>query len=261
MFQEVKGVVDAVMTGFNGTIMAYGQTSAGKSFSMEGLSLRDPETQGIIPRCVDKLFEEIERADEDNQFQVVLSYYEIYCEKVRDLLNPLQINLKLRESKNAGFLIQDVTEIYCTDRESVLRVIEFGKANRAAAPTLMNAESSRSHSIVSILVDQKNTVTGRNKKGTLFLVDLAGSEKVSKTGASGMRLEEAKNINGSLTTLGMVINALCDGQPHIPYRDSKLTMILMDALGGNSRTTLVICCNPEHKHAPETLSTLRFGER
>jgi kinesin family protein 5 len=261
MFNEVKGVVDAVMAGFNGTIMAYGQTSAGKSFSMEGLSLRDPGTQGVIPRCVDKLFDEIEEADEDNQFQVILSFYEIYCEKVRDLLNPQQTNLKLRESKNAGFIVQDVTEIYCTDRESVLRVIEFGKANRAAAPTLMNAESSRSHSIVSIMVDQKNTSTGRNKKGNLFLVDLAGSEKVSKTGASGMRLEEAKNINGSLTTLGMVINALCDNQGHVPYRDSKLTMILMDALGGNSKTTLIICCNPEHKHTPETLSTLRFGER
>ena len=142
-----------------------------------------------------------------------------------------------------------------------MRLIELGKTNRESAPTLMNAESSRSHSIVSILVDQKNTTSGRQKKGTLFLVDLAGSEKVSKTGASGVRLEEAKNINGSLTTLGMVINALCDGSGHVPYRDSKLTMILSDALGGNSKTTLIICCNPEQKHSPETLSTLRFGER
>lgn len=157
--------------------------------------------------------------------------------------------------------MQDVTEIFCTDRDSVLRVIELGKLNRAQAPTLMNAESSRSHSIVTLEVHQKNTKTGRLKRGVLFLVDLAGSEKVSKTGASGMRLEEAKNINSSLTTLGMVINALCDGNSHIPYRDSKLTMILMEALGGNSKTTLIICCNPEQKHSSETLSTLRFGER
>ena len=106
-----------------------------------------------------------------------------------------------------------------------------------------------------------DTSSGRNRQGSLYLVDLAGSEKVGKTGATGMRLEEAKNINGSLTTLGMVINALCEGQSHVPYRDSKLTQILHDALGGNSKTTLIVCCNHEESHVPETLSTLRFGER
>jgi kinesin family protein 5 len=261
VYHEVSGVVTSVMDGFNGTVMAYGQTSAGKSFTMEGLSLWDANSMGVIPRCVDALFEEINKADSAIQFQVVLSFYEIYCEKIRDLLNPSQVNLKIRESKTSGFMVQDITEVYCTDRESVLRVIEVGKANRVTAPTLMNAESSRSHSIVSILIDQKDLTTGRNKRGVLFLVDLAGSEKVSKTGASGMRLEEAKNINSSLTTLGMVINALCDGSSHVPYRDSKLTMILTDALGGNSKTTLIICCNPDARHIPETISTLRFGER
>ena len=113
-----------------------------------------------------------------------------------------------------------------------MSVINTGKVNRASAPTLMNAESSRSHSILTILLTQKNDNKGINLKGKLFLVDLAGSEKISKTGATGTRLEEAKNINKSLTTLGMVINALCDGSPHICYRDSKLTRILMDALGG-----------------------------
>jgi kinesin family protein 5 len=249
------------MSGFNGTVMAYGQTSAGKSFTMEGPSLLDTSMQGVIPRCIDKLFDEINRADANVQFQVIVSYYEIYCEKVRDLLNPQQTNMKIREAKNGGFIVQDITELSCTGRESVLRVIEQGKANRASAPTLMNAESSRSHSIFSISIDQRNSQTGRHKRGTLYLVDLAGSEKVSKTGASGMRLEEAKNINSSLTTLGMVINALCDAAAHVPYRDSKLTMLLMEALGGNSKTTLIICCNPESKHSPETLSTLRFGER
>jgi kinesin family protein 5 len=249
------------MSGFNGTVMAYGQTSAGKSFTMEGPSLWDVASMGVIPRVIDGLFEAIMAADQAIQFQVTVSFYEIYCEKIRDLLNPSQFNLKIRESKTDGFVVQDVTEIYCTDRESVLRVIELGKANRASAPTLMNAESSRSHSIVSILVDQRDLNTGRHRKGMMFLVDLAGSEKVSKTGASGVRLEEAKNINSSLTTLGMVINALCDGVGHIPYRDSRLTMLLAEALGGNSKTTLIICCNPEQRHTPETLSTLRFGER
>lgn len=138
----------------------------------------------------------------------------------------------------------------------------MGKTNRAAAPTLMNAESSRSHSILSINVTQNDKNSGRIKRGNLFLVDLAGSEKVSKTGAKGARLEEAKNINSSLTTLGMVINSLCEGNSsHVPYRDSKLTMILQEALGGNSKTTLLICCNPEANHSPESISTLRFGER
>jgi kinesin family protein 5 len=261
VFDEVKGVIGSVLGGFNGTIMAYGQTSAGKSFTMEGLSLWEGENQGLIPRCINLLFEEIAKSESSLQFQVVVSFYEVYCEKIRDLLNPQAVNLKLRETKENGFVVQDITEIFCTDRDSVMRVIEFGKTNRASAPTLMNAESSRSHSIVSILVDQKDTVSGRQRRGNLFLVDLAGSEKVSKTGASGMRLEEAKNINSSLTTLGMVINSLCDRAGHVPYRDSKLTMILMEALGGNSKTTLIICCTKESSQQSETVSTLRFGER
>lgn len=205
VFETVCGVVDSVISGFNGTIMAYGQTSAGKSFTMEGPSLWDTEAQGIMPRCIDMLFQRIEDTDEAIQFQLLVSYYEVYCEKVRDLLNPSSVNLKVRETKADGFVVQDITEVSCTDREEVLRIIELGKANRASAPTLMNAESSRSHSIVSILVDQQDTKTGRQRRGSLFLVDLAGSEKVSKTGAKGMRLEEAKNINSSLTTLGTIV--------------------------------------------------------
>lgn len=259
IFAEVKDAIGSILAGFNGAIMAYGQTSAGKSHTMEG-NTSSKDSLGIIPRCINGIFEEIERAELNIQFQVLISYYEIYCEKIRDLLNPSQSNMKVRENK-ASFLIQDITEISVTDSQSCFRVIEMGKTNRATSPTLMNAESSRSHSIFSITIEQRNTDTGRFRKGKLFLVDLAGSEKVSKTGASGLRLEEAKNINSSLTTLGMVINALSDGSSHVPYRDSKLTMLLMEALGGNSKTTLIICCNPEAKHSPETISTLRFGER
>ena len=248
------------MTGFNGTILAYGQTSSGKTHTMEGPSLRDTVSQGISPRTIDLLFNCIRQADVTVVFTVSVSYFEIYNEKLRDLLNPLSDNMKIRE-KPEGFTIQDITEVYCTDKESVMRVIDTGKTHRASAPTLMNAESSRSHSLLSIYVHQRNEMTGRHRRGKLFLIDLAGSEKVSKTGAKGTRLEEAKNINRSLTTLGMVINALCDGSPHVPYRDSKLTRVLTDSLGGNSKTTLIICCAPELSHLPETLSTLRFGER
>jgi kinesin family protein 5 len=153
------------MDGFNGAVLAYGQTSAGKSWTMEGPSIWDTEAQGVVPRCVDKLFEDIEKAPSTVQFQIIVSYYEIYCEKVRDLLNPMQTNMKVRETKTEGFIVQDVTEVYCTDKNSVLRVVEMGKTNRIAAPTLMNAESSRSHSIFSILVDQQDTASGRHKKG------------------------------------------------------------------------------------------------
>ena len=184
----------------------------------------------------------------------------MYCERIRDLLNPANDNLKIREMRN-GFMIQDITEINIVDREGIINAIETGKSYRASAATLMNAESSRSHSILSILINQQNSSTGRQRKGKIFLVDLAGSEKISKTGAQGLRLEEAKNINKSLTALGMVINALCDGSPHVPYRDSKLTRILQDSLGGNSKTTLIICCASESRHGQETVSTLRFGER
>jgi kinesin family protein 5 len=198
---------------------------------MEGPSLWDANAQGVIPRTVEKLFSAILEADSSIQFTVSVSYFEVYCEKIRDLLNPQQDNMKIRETKADGCTIQDITEVFCTNREGVITAIETGKTYRACAPTLMNAESSRSHSILSIVVNQKSQTTGRHKKGKMYLVDLAGSEKVSKTGATGARLEEAKNINRSLTTLGMVINSLCDGNSHIPYRDSKLTRILQDSLG------------------------------
>lgn len=230
---------------------------------MEGPSLWDVRTQGVIPRAIDCLFQAIDDADEDTTFSVAVSYYEVYNEKVRDLLNPQSDDLKMREypNKSEGWFIQDVTETFCTERDSVIRLLETGKSYRATASTLMNADSSRSHSILSILVGQKNDKSGRNLKGRLFLVDLAGSEKISKTGATGQTKKEAIGINVSLTTLGMVINALCDGSSHIPYRDSKLTLILKNSLGGNSKTTLIICCASESRHMMETVSTLRFGER
>jgi kinesin family protein 5 len=145
--------------------------------------------------------------------------------------------------------------------DDVLHVLETGKVNRTNAPTLMNTASSRSHTIFSLSLEQKNPVARTTLKSRLFMVDLAGSEKVSQTGAEGLRLQEAKKINQSLTSLSMVIKALCDGILHIPYRNSKLTRLLQDSLGGNSRTALIICCAPEGKHFQETLSTLRFGDR
>lgn len=141
---------------------------------MEGPSWHDRTTQGVISRSIDKLFHLISLADDTIEFQIVASYCEVYNEKLRDLLNPKEDNMKIRESKTEGFIVHDLTEAVCVDKDELFRIIELGKANRMSAPTLMNAESSRSHSIFSVTVKQKNLETGRRKKGRLFLVDLAG---------------------------------------------------------------------------------------
>jgi kinesin family protein 5 len=187
---------------------------------------------------------------------------EIYMERIRDLLAPQHDNLPIHEEKNRGVYVKGLLEIYVSSVDEVFEVMRRGGMARAVAATNMNQESSRSHSIFVITITQKNVETGSAKSGQLFLVDLAGSEKVGKTGASGQTLEEAKKINKSLSALGMVINALTDGKSsHIPYRDSKLTRILQESLGGNSRTTLIINCSPSSYNDAETLSTLRFGTR
>jgi kinesin family protein 5 len=150
----------------------------GKSWTMEGPDHYDPDLKGVIPRSIERLFNAISNAAATIRFTVQLSYYEIYCERVRDLLNPLLDNLKLRETKEEGFIIPEITEIFCVDEETVFQTLAIGKSNRASAPTLMNAESSRSHSILSLILGQTDEVSGRSKRSRLFLVDLAGSEKV-----------------------------------------------------------------------------------
>ncbi|KAG0172689.1 hypothetical protein DFQ28_009667 [Apophysomyces sp. BC1034] len=259
---SIKSIVDDVVAGYNGTVFAYGQTGSGKTFTMMGSSIDDVENKGIIPRIVEQIFESIMVAPPNMEFTVKVSYMEIYMEKVRDLLNPSQDNLQIHEDKTKGVYVKGVLEVYVSSTEEVYEVMRSGGNNRMVAYTHMNAESSRSHSLVMITITQKNLDTGAAKSGKLYLVDLAGSEKVGKTGASGQTLEEAKKINKSLTALGMVINALTDGKSnHVPYRDSKLTRILQESLGGNSRTTLIINCSPSSYNEAETLGTLRFGAR
>ncbi|KAI8071186.1 kinesin heavy chain [Gilbertella persicaria] len=259
---SIKTIVDDVTAGYNGTVFAYGQTGSGKTFTMMGADIDDENTRGIIPRIVGQIFDSIMAAPSNLEFTVKVSYMEIYMEKVRDLLNPTQDNLPIHEDKTHGVYVKGLLEVYVGSTEDVYEVMRNGSGNRVVSATNMNAESSRSHSIVVITITQKNIDTGAAKSGKLYLVDLAGSEKVGKTGASGQTLEEAKKINKSLTALGMVINALTDGKSsHVPYRDSKLTRILQESLGGNSRTTLIINCSPSSYNEAETLSTLRFGMR
>ncbi|KAI0140112.1 kinesin-domain-containing protein [Hypoxylon sp. NC0597] len=259
---SIKPTVDDILNGYNGTVFAYGQTGAGKSYTMMGTSIEDEEGKGITPRIVEQIFSSIMSSPPTIEYTVRVSYMEIYMERIRDLLAPQNDNLPVHEEKNRGVYVKGLLEIYVSSVEEVFEVMKRGGNARAVAATNMNQESSRSHSIFVITISQKNLETGSMKSGQLFLVDLAGSEKVGKTGASGQTLEEAKKINKSLSALGMVINALTDGKSsHIPYRDSKLTRILQESLGGNSRTTLIINCSPSSYNDAETLSTLRFGMR
>lgn len=259
---SLRPTVDDLLKGYNGTVLAYGQTGSGKSHTMMGPSLDDQEMRGAIPRIVDLIFEMIEKSPSDIEYMVRVSYMEIYMEKIKDLLLPSNDNLPIHEEKARGVHVKGLTETYVSSAEEVFDVMRQGTSARSVASTNMNSESSRSHSIFCIVVSQKNITTGSQKSGQLFLVDLAGSEKVGKTGASGQTLEEAKKINKSLSALGNVINALTDGKSvHVPYRDSKLTRILQESLGGNSRTSLIVNCSPSSFNDQETISTLRFGTR
>ena len=229
---------------------------------MMGSDIDDEESKGIIPRIVEQIFASILASPGNIEYTVRVSYMEIYMERIRDLLQPSNDNLPVHEEKSRGVYVKGLLEIYVSSVAEVYEVMRRGGTARATAATNMNQESSRSHSIFVITITQKNVETGSAKSGQLFLVDLAGSEKVGKTGASGQTLEEAKKINKSLSALGMVINSLTDGKStHIPYRDSKLTRILQESLGGNSRTTLIINCSPSSYNGEETLGTLRFGVR
>lgn len=255
-------IISAVMHGFNGTVFAYGQTSSGKTFTMTGPNLFDREQMGIIPRMIQDVFEKIENSSANLEFTVKIGFCEIYMEKIKDLLDSKKINLKVHEDKTRGLFIENLTEKYVSNKEEVYEMLKFGTENREVASTNMNAGSSRSHSLFIVTITQTNSNDYSAKVGKLYLVDLAGSEKVGKTGAEGKRLEEAKTINKSLTMLGQVINALTDGKSkHIPYRDSKLTRVLQDSLGGNAKTALIVTCSPSPYNEPETISTLRFGIR
>uniref|UniRef100_A0AAX7TRV0 Kinesin-like protein n=1 Tax=Astatotilapia calliptera TaxID=8154 RepID=A0AAX7TRV0_ASTCA len=256
-----KQIVKDVLCGYNGTIFAYGQTSSGKTHTMEG-KLHDPHQMGIIPRIAEDIFNHIFAMDENLEFHIKVSYFEIYMDKIRDLLDVTKTNLSVHEDKNRVPYVKGCTERFVSSPDEVMDVIDEGKNNRHVAVTNMNEHSSRSHSIFLINIKQEHVETEQKLCGKLYLVDLAGSEKVSKTGAAGAVLDEAKNINKSLSALGNVISALAEGtKTHVPYRDSKMTRILQDSLGGNCRTTMFICCSPSSYNDTETKSTLMFGQR
>ena len=213
----IKETVDDVLNGYNGTIFAYGQTGSGKTFTMMGSDIDDENLKGVIPRITEQVFENIMASPPHLEYLVKVSYMEIYMEKIRDLLAPQNDNLQVHEEKNKGVYVKGLSDYYVGNQAEVYEIMRQGGMARVVSSTNMNAESSRSHSIFLITIQQRNTETGSQKTGNLYLVDLAGSEKVGKTGASGQTLEEAKKINKSLSALGMVINALTDGKVRIRY--------------------------------------------
>lgn len=253
-----------MLDGYNGTIFAYGQTGAGKTFTMTSNLDGAPETRGIIPRACSQLFSHIEQDNSGTEFTIKCSFLEIYRETLRDLLDPKSTTkLKIRETPTKGVWVEGLTEAFVSSQQDIFALLRLGEQSRTTAATNMNSVSSRSHSLFVITLVQK-LKDGSTKLSRLNLADLAGSEKVGKTGATGETLEEAKKINQSLSALGNCIVALTkapEKRKHVPYRDSKLTFILRESLGGNSKTTLMIACSPHLYNLEETLSTLRFGQR
>ncbi|KAL6207963.1 hypothetical protein ACLB2K_018915 [Fragaria x ananassa] len=258
-----KDIIHAVVEGFNGTAFAYGQTSSGKTFTMNG-SDTDP---GIIHLAVRDVFERIHMMSH-REFLIRVSYMEIYNEEINDLLAVENQKLQIHESLERGIFVAGLREEIVSNAEQVLKLLESGEVNRHFGETNMNARSSRSHTIFRMVIESKEKDIKANadviRVSVLNLVDLAGSERIAKTGAGGVHLKEGKHINKSLMSLGNVINKLSDGtknRGHIPYRDSKLTRILQPALGGNAKTSIICTIAPEEVHVEETKGTLQFASR
>jgi kinesin family protein 1 len=267
-------MLDHSFEGYNVCIFAYGQTGSGKSYTMMGKN--EPDQTGIIPQLCEDLFQRINaQKDSDTTFSVEVSYFEIYCERVRDLLNPSNKNsLRVREHPLLGPYVEDLSKLAVQSFEDINNLIDEGNKARTVAATNMNETSSRSHAVFTIILGQRrfdrDTKMVGEKVSKISLVDLAGSERADSTGAKGTRLKEGANINKSLTTLGKVISALAEVSAmdpkaskkkkkgdHIPYRDSVLTWLLRENLGGNSKTAMVAALSPADINYDETLSTLR----
>jgi hypothetical protein len=241
-----RPVVDGVLNGFNGTVFAYGQTGTGKTYTMGILNqLRGQSTAGIVPRAVEHIFESEQMLPTGN-VTVSMSFLQIYNNSIQDLISDsaqMESNLPLREDPRKGFYVEGLSNFAVASYEEAQELVNFGLENRAIAPTLMNTTSSRSHTVLTVHVEKREAAdaasedVSRTLRGKLLLVDLAGSERVRRTTSKGARLSEAKAINTSLSVLGNVIAALAEpGTTHIPFRDSKLTRLLQDSLGGTAST-------------------------
>ncbi|XP_066281577.1 kinesin-like protein KIF28P [Branchiostoma lanceolatum] len=261
-----QGVLNNAWAGYNAALFAYGQTGAGKSYSMVGYGIN----RGIVPITCDELFTAISKnEDKERQYQVSFSMLEIYNEKVRDLLSKDSKNLTVRQSPKQGFYVENLKQTPVQNYKEIERLMDQGTKNRTTASTNMNATSSRSHMVITVRFKQvfiNASGESTTKSSEINLVDLAGSERASSTGATGDRLKEGSAINQSLSTLGNVISALADNSSGkkkvmVPYRNSVLTKLLQNALGGNSKTIMIAALSPADINYEETLSTLRYADR
>ncbi|XP_057773195.1 kinesin-like protein KIN-12B [Salvia miltiorrhiza] len=270
-------LVENCLAGFNSSVFAYGQTGSGKTYTIWGASnaLLDEDGQGLAPRVFQRLFERIDeeqhkQADRNLVYMCRCSFLEIYNEQITDLLDPSQKNLQIREDAKTGVYVENLREECVSSMKDVSQLLIKGLSNRRTGATCVNAESSRSHSVFTCVVESrgKSAADGltRLKMSRINFVDLAGSERQKQTGAAGERLKEAGNINRSLSQLGNLINILAEvsqkgKQRHIPYRDSKLTFLLQESLGGNAKLAMICAISPSQSCLSETLSTLRFAQR
>jgi kinesin family protein 3/17 len=273
--QTARPAVLNTLEGYNASIIAYGQTGTGKTHTMEGFQYNGMHPdRGMVPRAMEEIFKYIENCPNSNTaFMVRASYLQIYNEVISDLLKTERVNLQIREDKKKGVFVEGLSEWAVRSPNEIYSLISKGAQYRATASTKMNDVSSRSHAVFIIIVEQMSMVeyteaeSGEVNKqmrvGKLNLVDLAGSERLSVTGATGKRLEECKNINQSLSALGNVISALTEKKlrMHIPYRDSKLTRLLEDSLGGNCKTTMMAMISPAYSSIAESISSLKFANR
>ncbi|XP_027913317.1 kinesin-like protein KIN-UA isoform X1 [Vigna unguiculata] len=273
-----RPVVESVLDGYNGTIMAYGQTGTGKTYTLGRLGEEDNAARGIMVRAMEDILADISLETDS----VSVSYLQLYMETIQDLLDPANDNIAIVEDPKTGDVsLPGASLVDIRDQQSFVELLRLGEAHRFAANTKLNTESSRSHAI--LMVHVKRSVKGRDgalssengnhqhmvksikpslvRKGKLVVVDLAGSERIDKSGSEGHTLEEAKSINLSLSALGKCINALAENSAHVPFRDSKLTRLLRDSFGGTARTSLVITIGPSPRHRGETSSTIMFGQR
>ncbi|KAL8218270.1 hypothetical protein R6Q57_021643 [Mikania cordata] len=274
-----KPVVEGVLNGYNGTIMAYGQTGTGKTYTLGKLGKDDASERGIMVRALEDIISGASLTSDS----VDISYLQIYLESVQDLLAPEKVNIPIVEDPKSGEVsVPGAAVVNIQNVDDFLHLLQIGEANRHAANTKMNTESSRSHAILMVsfrrFVNDKEENTsfqGKNdsnvfvgghvvptvRKSKLLIVDLAGSERLDKSGSEGHLVEETKFINLSLSSLGKCINALAENSPHIPTRDSKLTRLLRDSFGGSARTSLIVTIGPSSRHYTETASTIMFGQR
>ncbi|KAG5034478.1 Kinesin-like protein KIN-4C [Glycine soja] len=274
----VAPLVDALFHGYNATVLAYGQTGSGKTYTMGTNYNGDGSSDGIIPKVLETIFNKVKATNDSTEFLIRVSFIEIFKEEVFDLLDPnsskgevmakvavpARVPIQIRENVNGGITLAGVTEADVKTKEEMASYLSSGSLSRATGSTNMNSQSSRSHAIFTITMEQKKGDDILCAK--LHLVDLAGSERVKRTGADGLRLKEGIHINKGLLALGNVISALGDEKKrkeggHVPYRDSKLTRLLQDSLGGNSKTVMIACVSPADTNAEETLNTLKYANR